>query len=113
MVPTDYAKTNDVALFVKDFQSLRAVNSWQPGDNTDFTKSANVTIAIDEVAAFDEVFVRLWIVKPADDGPYGGDRCGDPLDRGGAALVGSHKMCVVFDDGIWYLCSAWYWCVAL
>lgn len=75
MVPTDYAKTNNVALFVKYFQSLRAVDSWQPGDNSDFTKSAYVTVSVDEMAALDKVFVRLRVVESTDDGPYGGYRC--------------------------------------
>lgn len=52
------------------------------------------------MAAFDEVFVGLWIVEATDYGPDGGDGCGDMLDDGGATLVGGDCVGVVAGDGV-------------
>ncbi|CAL5346535.1 unnamed protein product [Camellia sinensis] len=72
----------------------------EAGDDVDLPDGADVAVAVDEVAALDEVLVRLWVVEAADDGPDGGDGSGDVVDGGGAALVGTHGVSVVARDGV-------------
>lgn len=52
------------------------------------------------MAALYKVFIRLWVVEAADDGPDGGDWGVDLLDDGGAALVLSCWMDVVSGNGV-------------
>lgn len=59
------------------------------------------------MTALDKVFVCLWVVEPANNGPNGGDGGGDVLDHGGATLVGAHLVCVVDGDGVGDLGGAW------
>lgn len=61
----------------------------------DLSKTAHVAITIDDVATLQEMLVGLRVVEAADKGPDGGDGGGDGLDHGGAALGGSHLVCVV------------------
>lgn len=52
------------------------------------------------MAALYKVFIGLWVIKAADDGPDGGDWGVDLLDDGGAALVLSYWMDVVSSNGV-------------
>lgn len=61
----------------------------------DLSEGADVAVPDDEVAALDEVLVGLWVVEAADDGPHQGDRSGDALRDGGAALVRADGVDVV------------------
>ncbi|GAU29757.1 hypothetical protein TSUD_161620 [Trifolium subterraneum] len=87
VIATDHAETDDVAFIVENFETFGADGGGEAGNDANFTESAYVTVAEDEVAAFDKVFIGLWIVEATDDGPDGGDRSGDFLDYGGATLV--------------------------
>ena len=95
VVTTDHAEAEDVALVVEDFEALGAVGRGEAGDDVDLAESADISIANNDVATLDEVLVGLWIVEAADDGPDGGDRGGDLLDDGGAALIGADDVGVV------------------
>lgn len=66
----------------------------------DLTEGADLAVAEDDAAAFDEVLVRLGAVEAADDGPDGGGRSVDVLDDGRAALVGADRVGVVAGDGL-------------
>lgn len=66
----------------------------------DLAEGADFAVAVEDVAALDEVFVGLGIVESADDGPDGGDGSGDLLDDDGAALVGADSMGVKAGDVI-------------
>ncbi|CAJ2670845.1 unnamed protein product [Trifolium pratense] len=87
VIAADHAEADNVAFIVEDFESFGADGGGETGDDTNFTESAYVSVAEDDVATFDKVFVGLWIVEATDDGPDGGDRSGDFLDDGGATLV--------------------------
>ena len=95
MVPTNNTKTNDMPFIVEDLEAFGAVSSWEARDNVDFTESAHVTVSEDDVAALDEMFISLWVVEPANDRPYGGDRGSDLLHHRRAALVGAYSVGVV------------------
>lgn len=100
MISADHTETDDVLFIVEDFKSFGANGGGETGDDTDFTESAYVAVAEDDVTAFDEVFVGLGIVEATDDGPDGGYGSGDFLDDGGAALVGRDGVGVVASDGV-------------
>ncbi|KAL6998452.1 hypothetical protein U1Q18_008579 [Sarracenia purpurea var. burkii] len=102
VVATDDAEADDVPLVVEDLEALGAVRGGEAGDEVDFPNGADSAVAVDEVAALDEVLVRLWVVEAADDGPDGGDWSGDLLHRGGAALGGANGVGVVTAYGIWH-----------
>ena len=61
----------------------------------DFTEATDVAVSNDDVATLDKVFVRLWVVETADDGPDSGDRGSDVLDDGRAALVRGDRVVVI------------------
>lgn len=100
MVAADHAETDNVALVVENLEALRAYGGGEARDDSDLTEGSDVAVAEDDVAALDEVFVGLGIVEAADDGPDGGDRGGDLLDDGGAALVWGDSVGVVASDGV-------------
>ncbi|CAL5351557.1 unnamed protein product [Camellia sinensis] len=100
VIAADDAEADDVALVVENLEPLSAVGGGEAGDDVDLPDGADVAVAVDEVAALDEVLVRLWVVEAADDGPDGGDGGGDVVDGGGAALVGTHGVSVVARDGV-------------
>lgn len=87
VIAADHTKTDDVAFIVEDFEAFGTYGGGEAGDDANFTESTYVTVAEDDVAAFNKVFVSLWIVEAADDGPDGGNWSGDFLDDGGATLV--------------------------
>lgn len=59
------------------------------------TEATNViAVSADDAAAFEKVFVSLWVIKAAYDGPYGGDWSGDLLNHSGAALVWTNLVCM-------------------
>lgn len=98
MVAAYNAETDNVSLIVKDLKSLGATRGGETGDDADLPDGANVAVAVDDMAALDEVLVSLRLVEAADDGPDGGDGGGDVLDDGGAALVGADGVGVVASD---------------
>lgn len=100
VVAADHTETDDVAFIVENFKAFGADGGGKAGDDTDFTECTDVTVAEDDVAAFNKVFVGLGIVETADDGPDGGDGSGDFLDDGGATLVRGDGVCVVASDGV-------------
>lgn len=51
------------------------------------------------MAALDEMFVGLWVVEAADDGPHGRDWSVDLLDHGGTALVWANWVGMVPGNG--------------
>nr|GLL26964.1 hypothetical protein VIGAN_04129500 [Ipomoea trifida] len=95
VVAVDDAEADDVALLVEDLEPLGAAAGGEAGDDADLAEGAHVAVPHDDVAALHEVLVGLRVVEAADHGPNGGDGGGDPLDHGGAALVGSHRMGVI------------------
>lgn len=113
VVATNNAEADDVALFVKDLEPLGASRSGKARDDMHFAEGAHVAVPNDDVAALDEVFIGLRVIKTADDGPYGRDGGGDALDHGGATLVWANGVSVAFNDGLRYLCGTWYWCMSL
>lgn len=66
----------------------------------DLPECAHVAVAVNDVAALDEVLVSLGVVEATDDGPDGRDGSGDLLDDGGAALVGANDEGVVACYGV-------------
>jgi len=100
VVPAHHAEANDVALVVEDLEAFGAVGGRQARDNADLPDGADVAVAVDDVAALDEVLVRLWVVEAPHDWPDGGDRGGDLLRQGRAALVRPHRVGVVPRDGV-------------
>ncbi|KAL8210768.1 hypothetical protein R6Q57_005205 [Mikania cordata] len=98
MVTTNNAKTHDMPVVVKNLQPLGAGSGWQTRHHVDFSKSTHVTVAENNVTAFEEVLVRLRVVEATDDGPDGGDGGGDGLDDGGGAPVRSDGVGVVVHE---------------
>ncbi|CAL5388853.1 unnamed protein product [Camellia sinensis] len=90
-----------MALVVEDLEALGAVGGGEAGDDVHFPESSDPAVAVDDVAALDEVFVGLGVVEAAEDGPDGGDWGGDLLDHSGAALVGSYGVGVEAGYGVW------------
>lgn len=84
---TDDTEANNMAFVVENLESFGAIGSWKTGNDANFTETAYVAISDDDVTALNEVFVGLWVVEAAEDGPHGGDRSVDLLNDGGAALV--------------------------
>lgn len=62
-------------------------------------RTDDFSVADDDVAALEEVFIGLRIVEAADYRPYGVDGGGDGADDGGAALVvvGTHWVGMVME----------------
>lgn len=96
VVPSDDAEADDVALVVEDLQPLRAGHGGEARHHVDLAEGADVdAVAVDDVAALDEMLVGLGVIEASNDGPHGGDRRVDGLDHDGAALVGSHGVRVL------------------
>ncbi|KAA8517459.1 hypothetical protein F0562_017752 [Nyssa sinensis] len=102
MVPAHDTEAYDVVVVVQDFKAFGAVGGREAGNDVDLAEGAYVAVPADDLAALDEVLVRLWVVEAANDGPNGGDWGRDLLDHGGAALVGSHDVRVVASHGVWH-----------
>lgn len=78
-----------------------------------FPESSDVAVAEEEVAATEEVFVSLWVVKATNYGPNGGEWCVYLFDHGGATLVWTKRVCVIDCYRVRDLCTvAWGGCVA-
>ncbi|RXI01500.1 hypothetical protein DVH24_014849 [Malus domestica] len=84
-----------MAFVVKDLQPLRAAVRRQPRYHLHLPQRSHVAAALDDVAALDEVFVRLRVVEAPHHRPHGGHGRSDLLSHGGAALVGPHSVRVV------------------
>ena len=95
VVAADHAEADNVALVVEDVEALGADGGGEAGDDVDLAEGPDVAVAEDDVAALDEVLVGLRVVEAPHDGPDGGDRGGDLLDHGGAALLRGHHVGVV------------------
>ena len=95
MVPAHDTKTNDMPFIVKDFEAFGAFSSWETRDDVDLTEGTHVTVSEDDVAALDEMFISLWVVEVANDGPHSGDWGSDLLYHSRAALVGAYRVGVV------------------
>lgn len=91
----DNTEANNMAFVVENLKPLGTVGRWKAGNDAYFTEAADVAVTDDDVAALDEVLVRLWVVETADDGPHGGDWGVDLLNDGGAALVQGNSVVVV------------------
>lgn len=102
VVSTDDAKAEDMALVVEDLEALGAEGGGQPRHHLDLSESAHVTIAVDDVAALEEVLVGLRLVESTDHRPDGRDGSVDGMDHGGAALVGPEGVVVVVGHQVWY-----------
>ena len=100
VVPTDDAEADDMALVVEDLEALGAGLGVEAGDDVDLPEGTDGDGDVDDVAALDEVLVGLGVVEAADHGPHSGDRGGNLLDRGGAALVGANIVSVLTRDGV-------------
>jgi len=75
------AEADDVAFIVVDLEPLGGAGSGEAGDDVDFPERPNVAISDEHVAAFDGVFVGLWVVEAADDsGDVGSGLVGVELD---------------------------------
>lgn len=90
-----HAETHHVLLIVQDLKPLRAGLRRHPRHHPHLPESAHVAVADDNVAALQEVLVRLGVVEAPDDRPDGADGGVDRLHHGGAALVGPHRVAVV------------------
>ncbi|KAL1804618.1 hypothetical protein ACET3Z_027686 [Daucus carota] len=113
VLAADHAEAHHVLFLVEDLEALGAVLGGEAGDDVDFPESPDVAVAEEEVAAAEEVFVRLRVVEAAHDGPDGGERRVDVFDHGGAALVGAQGVCVVERHRVRDLRAvAWGGCVA-
>ncbi|KAF5453717.1 hypothetical protein F2P56_028600 [Juglans regia] len=102
VVPTDDAKAEDVALVVEDLEALGAGGGGQSRHHLDLSDSAHVTVAVDDVAALEEVLVGLRLVESSDQGPDGRDGSVDGLDHSGAALVGPEGVGMVEGHQVGY-----------
>ena len=110
MVAADHAEGDDVAAVIEEVEALGADGGGEAGDDADLAEGADCgAVAEDEVAGLDEVLVGLGVVEAADDGPHGGQRGGDLLDNGGAALVGGNGVGVVTGHGGRDSRRTWWW----
>lgn len=80
VISTNNAKTDDMTILVEDLEAFGAAGRRETWYKVDLPECAHITFAVDETAAFDEVFVGLWLVEAANDGPDGGDGGGCFLD---------------------------------
>lgn len=67
MVPTNDAEADNVSLVIEDLESLPTVSGGEAGDDVDFPEGTHVAVTDDDLAALEEMFVRLWVVEAADD----------------------------------------------
>jgi hypothetical protein len=95
VVTTNNAEADDVAFVVEDIESLGGASGGETRDDVDLTEATNViAVSADDATAFEKVFVSLWVIKAAYDGPNGGDWSGDLLNNGGATLIRTNLVCV-------------------
>ncbi|KAL8102134.1 hypothetical protein AgCh_026865 [Apium graveolens] len=87
VVPTNDTEAHDVLFLVENLETFRAVFGGKAGDDVDFPKSPDVAVAEEEVAATEEVFVSLWIIKTSNNRPDSGEWRVYLFDHGGATLV--------------------------
>ncbi|CAD5197164.1 unnamed protein product, partial [Musa acuminata subsp. malaccensis] len=95
VLPADHPEAEHVALVVEDLEALPAGRRRQAGHDADLPKGADVTVAVDHVAALHEVLVGLRLVEAAHHRPHHGHRRRDVLHQGRAALVGFHRVLVM------------------
>ncbi|MCI38068.1 hypothetical protein A2U01_0059296, partial [Trifolium medium] len=84
VVPTNDAKTDDMTLLVKDLKAFGAAGSRESRYKVDLPECAHITVATNKATTLDEVFVGLWFVEAANNGPNGGDGGGCFLNDHGA-----------------------------
>lgn len=102
VVPTDNSETDDVAIVVEDLEALGAGLGGETRHHLDLAERAHVPVAVDHVAALEEVLVCLRVVKAAHHGPDSGDGRVDGLHHGRAALLGRDRVGVVASHGVGY-----------
>lgn len=101
VVAADDAEAEHVSLVVENIEALGAGDGRHAGHHADLAESADgAAVADDDVAALQEMLVRLRVVEAADQGPHGLQRGCDLLHHRRAALVRPHRVDVVLQQAV-------------
>lgn len=99
VLSADNPEAQNPVVVVEELEPLGAGGGWEAGDYSHFPDASYSAIAGDEAAAFDEVFVALWVVEAADERPNHRGGGVDSLGyEGGAGAWVRFKPVVSFDN---------------
>ncbi|KAK8485258.1 hypothetical protein V6N13_062745 [Hibiscus sabdariffa] len=100
MNTADDAKTKHVTFVVEDLEPLGAESGGETRYHVDFTEAADVAVADYDMAALEEVFVSLRVIKTANHRPDGFHGGVYGLNHGGATLIRTQVVNMVSRDHV-------------